>query len=91
VVELLAYVALGVIDVHRSLWVVFNGDQVLLYFHVRDVQWEPFFAKKMVLPGILYAMYWMILRAGDVWILLESGNGKLRASVGSALLGEFAG
>ena len=37
-------------------------------------------AKKMVQPGILYAMYWMISRAGDVWILVGSGSGKLIAS-----------
>ena len=37
-------------------------------------------AKKMVLPGTLYAIYWIFSRAGDVWILVGSGSGKLIAS-----------
>ena len=44
-------------------------------------------AKKMLLPGIRYAMYWMISRAGEVLRSLELGSGKVRAngvcSVGS--------
>ena len=39
-VELLAYVMLGEVDVHRYLQVIFDGDQILLYFHISDVQWK---------------------------------------------------
>ena len=36
--------------------------------------------KKMLLPGIRYAMYWMISRAGEVLRSLELGSGKVRAN-----------
>ena len=47
-------------------------------------------AKKMVLPGILYAMYWIISSAGDVCILVGSGSGKLIAS-GVCAIGRVCG
>jgi hypothetical protein len=37
-------------------------------------------AKKMLLPGIRYAMYWMISSAGEVLRSLELGSGKVRAN-----------